>query len=460
MPNVRKSSSFIFQGTRRRSSVLQPGFSKATELADMRRHFRNLHKAALLHENTNVDLLDDQHGEYYTTQVNGEDVGHPNFNDDTPAAPAGYANVTFQKDDDGNVSAYGATGDVTGPASATICNAACFAATDGKSIQDSGVPTSKIVQSDGDFTNDNRLIKTDRPSSDNRKVQQTGITVDDSNNVTGVVNLNATGVVTAIGDTKTAQGSNPGGTTTLWANSGDGDRFYQGANKLAYSSEITGGGSGDMTAEGTDGNNFAAPDLLLVSNGNNKTAKDTGIYVDPITQDMVSPADISAQRFIADAGDAGMEMDPVDAEGPRLTDAGGDSQLRVQLGQVLIENKLAVTTLANFGGGVRFAINTPANITGDQTDYAGFNAGTFQRANPTGATRTINSIVGPTGDAGSFLVVVNIGSVDLVFLEDDGATGTASCRIITGLGANYTLGPDQTAVLWYDYTSSRWRIWA
>lgn len=103
---VRKSSSFLFQGTRRRESIRQPGFSRATEFADNRRHWHNLHKEAVLQLGLNADLLDDQHGPYYTTQINGEDVGHPNFNDSDPAAPSGSANVAFQVDEDGNVSAY------------------------------------------------------------------------------------------------------------------------------------------------------------------------------------------------------------------------------------------------------------------------------------------------------------------------------------------------------------------
>jgi hypothetical protein len=36
--------------------------------------------------------------------------------------------------------------------------------------------------------------------------------------------------------------ANPGGTTTLWSNSGDSNRLYQGANRLAYASEIVAGG--------------------------------------------------------------------------------------------------------------------------------------------------------------------------------------------------------------------------
>lgn len=62
---------------------------------------------------------------------------------------------------------------------------------------------------------------------------------------------------------------------------------------FAYLSDI-GAGTGDMTAEGTDGDDFAGAGLLLTANGNNKTAKDTGIYVDPATNDLVSPANIQA----------------------------------------------------------------------------------------------------------------------------------------------------------------------
>lgn len=56
------------------------------------------------------------------------------------------------------------------------------------------------VSASASFTADNRLVRTDRPTSDNKNIQITGITVDDSNNVSGVGTLDTTGSVTSGGN--------------------------------------------------------------------------------------------------------------------------------------------------------------------------------------------------------------------------------------------------------------------
>jgi hypothetical protein len=192
---VRKSSSFIWQGTRRRESIRQPGFSRPTELADNRRHWRNLHREAMLQLGLNADLLDDQHGPYYTVAVNSTtspynaavvddaDIAHPNLNDALPAQPAGFLPVLWQVSGS-NVSA----------------------------------SVSNIV--DGDFTVGGKLT------------------------VTGLID--PTGLVL------TTQAANPevsNPANTLWLKTADG-RFYQGANKLAYYSEIPAAGLADPGGNG------------------------------------------------------------------------------------------------------------------------------------------------------------------------------------------------------------------
>jgi hypothetical protein len=114
-----------------------PGFHTDTELADNRRHWRNLHKAVLLHEDTNVDLLDDQEGTHYETRVAGETVTNPNL-------LAGTGITITPNGSDVTVAAVN-NGDVTGPGSATVCNAACFDDTTGKVLRDSGFPTAQGV---------------------------------------------------------------------------------------------------------------------------------------------------------------------------------------------------------------------------------------------------------------------------------------------------------------------------
>lgn len=57
------------------------------------------------------------------------------------------------------------------------------------------------VSSSSNFTVDNRLVRTDRPTSDNKNVQTTGITVDDSNNMSGVAGLSTTTIDLGNADT-------------------------------------------------------------------------------------------------------------------------------------------------------------------------------------------------------------------------------------------------------------------
>jgi len=61
----------------------------------------------------NFVLLDKAFGEGSSINVNGSLVESPNLNKTTPAAPVGDTNVSFQIDDEGNISAFVATADVT-----------------------------------------------------------------------------------------------------------------------------------------------------------------------------------------------------------------------------------------------------------------------------------------------------------------------------------------------------------
>ena len=76
-------------------------------------------------------------------------------------------------------------------------------------------------------------------------------------------------------------------------------------------------------------------------------------------------------------------------------------------------------------------------------------AGTLRMSSD--ASRDLTGIVG--GFAGRRLVVCNVGAQNLVLKND--ATSTAANRFL--LGADVTLGPEESISLWYDATSSRWR---
>lgn len=54
--------------------------------------------------------------------------------------------------------------------------------------------------------------------------------------------------------------------------------------------------------------------------------------------------------------------------------------------------------------------------------------------------------------------ITNVGTVDNISLGHQDAGSVAANRIISPTGANYVLGPNESACLWYDPTTTRWRI--
>lgn len=98
---------------------------------------------------------------------------------------------------------------------------------------------------------------------------------------------------------------------------------------------------------------------------------------------------------------------------------------------------------------------SPAQITSNQNDYnpTGLSTATVLRLN-TDASRNITSIAG--GADGRILLIHNIGSFNIVLKDDDGATGTAANRF--AFSGDVTLGADQSAIIQYDSTSTRWRL--
>lgn len=106
---------------------------------------------------------------------------------------------------------------------------------------------------------------------------------------------------------------------------------------------------------------------------------------------------------------------------------------------------------------------SPAQLTADVDDYQGQGSGSALRGVlrvTSDASRTITGIDATTAnfsEAGDYLRVVNVGAFDVVLGHQDAASLAAN-RIISPTGADLTLGPDESAVLWYDTASSRWRV--
>lgn len=68
------------------------------------------------------------------------------------------------------------------------------------------------------------------------------------------------------------------------------------------------------------------------------------------------------------------------------------------------------------------------------------------------ATKDINSNM-----AGEVITLINVGDHELV-LADRNTDSIPQNRIITGTGADLTLIPDETATMFYDQASERWRV--
>lgn len=98
---------------------------------------------------------------------------------------------------------------------------------------------------------------------------------------------------------------------------------------------------------------------------------------------------------------------------------------------------------------------TPAQITADQNDYnpTGLNNTLILRVS-SDASRNITSVAG--GRDGRILIIMNVGSQNIVIKNDDGATGTAANRF--ALSADCTVLRDEAKMFVFDGTASRWRL--
>lgn len=98
-----------------------------------------------------------------------------------------------------------------------------------------------------------------------------------------------------------------------------------------------------------------------------------------------------------------------------------------------------------------WAADTPAQITADTNDYT-LGSLTVQRLT-TDASRTLTGFVAIPN---ALKVIVNAGAQNLV-LANQSASSVAANRLINQAGANLTLTAEQSAIYWYDLTTTRWR---
>jgi hypothetical protein len=107
----------------------------------------------------------------------------------------------------------------------------------------------------------------------------------------------------------------------------------------------------------------------------------------------------------------------------------------------------------NSGSEAWTGIISPAQITGDQNNYApaGFSSATTLRLS-TDASRNITGLAG--GTSGLLIVIHNVGSFNIVLNSQNGSS-TAANRF--ALAHDITIPPDGMVFLNYDNTTQRWR---
>ena len=97
---------------------------------------------------------------------------------------------------------------------------------------------------------------------------------------------------------------------------------------------------------------------------------------------------------------------------------------------------------------------SPPQITADQNNYnpTGMTTTSVLRLS-TDASRNITGMAG--GRDGRIMLVVNVGNFDII-LKDESGSSTAANRF--AMNGDLDLATDQSVLLWYDSTSSRWRL--
>lgn len=103
-------------------------------------------------------------------------------------------------------------------------------------------------------------------------------------------------------------------------------------------------------------------------------------------------------------------------------------------------------------GGIANRQTTKAQITANQNDYAIGAQTTFRMSSD--ASRNVTGLTG--GVDGKILIIFNVGTNDIVFTHEDGAS-TAANRITSSTAANITIAGGHSICLMYDATTSRWR---
>lgn len=119
---------------------------------------------------------------------------------------------------------------------------------------------------------------------------------------------------------------------------------------------------------------------------------------------------------------------------------------------------LHAALVALIGGGLLQLLSTisPSQITGNTDNWnpTGLTNATWIRAS-TDASRNLTGLVAPSSPPRAILLT-NVGSQNLVIKHD--VTSTSGNRFLCPGSTDYTLTPNSSVMLFYDSTSSRWRL--
>lgn len=234
------------------------------------------------------------------------------------------------------------------------------------------------VYTGGLGSSDNRLVRTD--GTDTKKVQGTGIAVDDSNNLSGVVNQTMTGYIDV------AEISAPSNPAANYAriysadNAGVTELYYKRPDGTVVGLSP---GATDVTAA----SNYGTDNVLIRSDGTGKGTQATGIVVDDSNNvtlpgslaltGIISPSQITAdQNDYAPAGFANAAVLRLTSDASRnITGlAGGASGLirlleNVGAQNIVLKDESASSTAAN-----RFALSADVTLAPDNATLIKYDA--------------------------------------------------------------------------------------
>lgn len=129
----------------------------------------------------------------------------------------------------------------------------------------------------------------------------------------------------------------------------------------------------------------------------------------------------------------------------------GNSFLIAGTGIALSYNDAGNTLTINSSG---VSVLSPVAISGSQNNYNPGGGDVFRISASTTGVNLTGMVLGNE----KLRLLLNIGSTNNVTLAHESASSTAANRFITPNGGNYIVAPTGSATLFYDDTSTRWRV--